>query len=301
MGCTTVVLTASPHICCHAFQASLAPFLHNRTRGGIALFDVALHKNLGDAVLWAAAARLVPTFHESVKYVCAQSQFPGRGAEARKAFPKCNVKAMLKAIGREGVVLLAPGGNWGDLWWFVHSQRLQYLKEMAAESRNTGAPFKVCWIAVTVHAAVKFVGAWALCDSAGRHFSNCVSCQGQLPATDWLYAVVGHAPAEAYSAMMTLQVVQLPQSLTFSNSDKIQSDEQVINSMPPGMLTLFTRQQESLDYAQAHYPNTTVLPGPDLAFSLGPLMGGEAQVLPAPGIGPAHALVCLHAHRKVAP
>jgi hypothetical protein len=51
---------------------------------------------------------------------------------------------MLKAIGREGVVLLAPGGNWGDLWWFVHSQRLQYLKDMAAESRNTGAPFQVC-------------------------------------------------------------------------------------------------------------------------------------------------------------
>lgn len=43
------------------------------------------------------------------------------------------------------------------------------------------------------------------------------------------------------------------------------------------MLTLFTRQDDSLAYAQAHYPNTTVLPGPDLAFSLGPLMPGEAQ------------------------
>lgn len=47
--------------------------------------------------------------------------------------------------------------------------------------------------------------------------------------------------------------------------------------MPKGMLTLFTRQQESLVYAQTHYPNTTVLPGPDLAFSLGPLMAGEAK------------------------
>lgn len=119
-----------PHSCHCTFhtppplQASLAPFLQNRTTGGVALYDVALHKNLGDAVLWAAAAKLVPSFHESVKYMCAQSQFPGKGAEARKHFPKCNVKAMLKAIGPNGVVLLAPGGNWGDLWWFVHSQRL---------------------------------------------------------------------------------------------------------------------------------------------------------------------------------
>jgi exopolysaccharide biosynthesis predicted pyruvyltransferase EpsI len=80
---------------------------------------------------------------------------------------------------------------------------------------------------------------------------------------------------------VTLQVVQLPQSLTFSSSDKIQSDEQIINAMPQGMLTLFTRQEESLAYAQAHYPNTTVLPAPDLAFSLGPLIGGKAQVRPA--------------------
>jgi exopolysaccharide biosynthesis predicted pyruvyltransferase EpsI len=124
-------------------QASLAPFLQNRTTGGVALYDVALHKNLGDAVLWAAAAKLVPSFHESVKYVCAQSQFPGKGAEARKHFPKCNVKAMLKAIGPNGVVLLAPGGNWGDLWWFVHSQRLGYLKEMTEAAATSGMPFKV--------------------------------------------------------------------------------------------------------------------------------------------------------------
>lgn len=133
-------------------QASLAPFLENRTSGGVALYDVALHKNLGDAVLWAAAARLVPSFHESVKYVCAQSQFPGKAAaaaSARKHFPKCNVQAMLKAIGANGVVLLAPGGNWGDLWWFVHSQRLGYLQEMTQAAMD-GTPFKVSQVEVIV-------------------------------------------------------------------------------------------------------------------------------------------------------
>lgn len=130
-----------------AAQASLAPFLANRTAGRVALFDVALHRNLGDAVLWAAAARLVPSFHESVQYMCAQSQFPGGGSiasEARKAFPRCNITGMLEAIGQDGVVLLAPGGNWGDLWWAVHSQRLQYLKDLAAQARSSGAALQVC-------------------------------------------------------------------------------------------------------------------------------------------------------------
>jgi len=132
---TSAIATTAAAPLLPEFQACLAPFLQNRTRGGIALYDVALHKNLGDAVLWAAAARLVPSFHNSVKYVCAQSQYPGRGAEARKHFPQCNVGKMLEAIGPDGVVLLAPGGNWGDLWWFVHSQRLKYLQEMAQATR----------------------------------------------------------------------------------------------------------------------------------------------------------------------
>lgn len=38
------------------------------------------------------------------------------------------------------------------------------------------------------------------------------------------------------------------------------------------MLTLFARQDDSLAYARRHYPNASVLAGPDLAFSLGPLM-----------------------------
>jgi exopolysaccharide biosynthesis predicted pyruvyltransferase EpsI len=197
-------------------QASLAPFLHNRSSGGVALFDVALHKNLGDAVLWAAAARLVPSFHESVKYVCAQTQYPGKvnKLEARRAFPKCNTKHMMRAIGPKGVVLLAPGGNWGDLWWTVHGQRLKYLPEIAAASRAAGS---------------------------------------------------------------AVQLVQLPQSLTFTTNHKALEDEQVINALPPGMLTLFTRQQDSLEYAHTHYPDTNALLAPDLAFSLGPLMPGTAK------------------------
>jgi hypothetical protein len=54
---------------------------------------------------------------------------------------------MLKAIGQDGVVLLAPGGNWGDLWWFVHSQRLKYLKELGAEASSSGAALQVCVVA----------------------------------------------------------------------------------------------------------------------------------------------------------
>jgi hypothetical protein len=80
-----------------------------------------------------------------------------------------------------------------------------------------------------------------------------------------------------YMTCLCLQVVQLPQSLTFNSTEKIAEDARVINAMPPGMLTLFTRQQTSLQYAQQHYSNTTVLPAPDLAFSLGPLMAGEAK------------------------
>lgn len=121
----------------------MAPFLANRAAGGIALYDVALHNNLGDAMLWAAAARLVPTFHNAVKYVCAQAQLPGRNSQALKHFPKCNIKKMMHAIGRDGVVMLSPGGNWGDLWWPVHSQRLQYLQAMAAQVKAVpvkGAP-----------------------------------------------------------------------------------------------------------------------------------------------------------------
>lgn len=73
-------------------------------------------------------------------------------------------------------------------------------------------------------------------------------------------------------------MVQLPQSLTFSNPDKMHQDQQTVNAMPQGMLTLFARQQESMAYAQQHYKHAAVEAGPDLAFSLGPLMPGEQLV-----------------------
>jgi hypothetical protein len=38
---------------------------------------------------------------------------------------------MLQAIGPHGLVLLHPGGNWGDLWRDVQLGRLQYLRHMA--------------------------------------------------------------------------------------------------------------------------------------------------------------------------
>jgi exopolysaccharide biosynthesis predicted pyruvyltransferase EpsI len=39
---------------------------------------------------------------------------------------------MLQAIGPKGLVLLHPGGNFGDLWRGVHEGRLRYLKQFAA-------------------------------------------------------------------------------------------------------------------------------------------------------------------------
>jgi exopolysaccharide biosynthesis predicted pyruvyltransferase EpsI len=39
---------------------------------------------------------------------------------------------MLKAMGPKGLVLLSPGGNFGDLWRGVHEGRLRYLKQFAA-------------------------------------------------------------------------------------------------------------------------------------------------------------------------
>lgn len=258
-------------------QASLAPFLHNRSQGGIALYDVALHKNLGDAVLWAAAARLVPTFHQSIKYVCAQSQYPGGGRSAqaaRKVFPRCNVQHMLKAIGPGGVVLLAPGGNWGDLWWFVHSQRLKYLLNMAAVVKGGATPFQVCR------------RGWSSGEPGTDYSCLCYALSLSLKPQQSMMVPVSLNKLKpeslsvccvACAVCCCVQVVQLPQSISFNSTTNIQADQKVINSMPPGMLTLFARQQTSLDYAKQHYPTTAVLPGPDLAFSLGPLMGPPAK------------------------
>lgn len=55
-------------------------------------------------------------------------------------------------------------------------------------------------------------------------------------------------------------------------------DATIINALPADMLTLFARQDSSIEYAKSHYPTTRVLPAPDLALSLGPLMPGGAPV-----------------------
>jgi hypothetical protein len=50
------------------------------------------------------------------RYTCALSQYPvwhkAQYAAALKHFPRCDVQAMREAIGPDGVVLIAPGGNW---------------------------------------------------------------------------------------------------------------------------------------------------------------------------------------------
>ena len=115
----------------------MAPILN--TTGGVALFDVAVHLNLGDTMLWAATARLVSEFHHSAKVVCALSQY---GIRETMRFPKCDVQQTVASIGDGGVVLIAPGGNWGDLWP-VQKKRVQYLQAMSKLAQNSTRKFKV--------------------------------------------------------------------------------------------------------------------------------------------------------------
>lgn len=111
--------------------------------GGVALYDVAEHYNLGDSLIWAAAARLVAELHHSTKVVCAGSQ---NGSP--DGFPMCDVQQTVKAIGKGGVILLSGGGNWGDLWRQVHTSRVGYLQEMHAALIKEGVKdVKVCTVA----------------------------------------------------------------------------------------------------------------------------------------------------------
>ena len=69
------------------------------------------------------------------------------------------------------------------------------------------------------------------------------------------------------------KVVQLPQSIAYEGSEgAIAKDDEVMNQLPPGMLTVFLRQQDSLDFTREHYgSNVEKILSPDTAFVLGPL------------------------------
>ena len=69
------------------------------------------------------------------------------------------------------------------------------------------------------------------------------------------------------------KVVQLPQSIAYEGSEgAIAKDDEVMNQLPPGMLTMFLRQKDRLDFTQEHYgSNVEKILSPDTAFVLGPL------------------------------
>eukprot|EP00210_Caulerpa_lentillifera_P007438 g7108.t1 len=80
---------------------------------------------------------------------------------------------------------------------------------------------------------------------------------------------------DAYSAEIApFKVIQLPQSIVYIHNDQtlIDQDDSIINSLPDGMFTLFTRQNESFEWAKEHYKsNIGIKVSPDIAFALGPL------------------------------
>ncbi len=79
----------------------VTPLIDPRRR--IALVDFPNHSNVGDSAIWSGELALLRELGvERLAYVCDGSTY--------------NRKAMLKAIGPEGLVLLHGGGNLGDLW-----------------------------------------------------------------------------------------------------------------------------------------------------------------------------------------
>eukprot|EP00775_Hariotina_reticulata_P009646 gene9646-9806_t len=107
-------------------------FKRLKSTDGVALYDVVLHRNLGDSFLWAGSSLLSTRFHRPPKYICAIHQKGGWNVTDDLEFPMCNDEAMLEAIGPNGLVLLHPGGNFGDLWRKVHMGRMLDLQRWAA-------------------------------------------------------------------------------------------------------------------------------------------------------------------------
>lgn len=90
------------------------PFIEGR-ESRVVLMDVAIHANLGDNILWKAAANIITHFGISPKILCYAVQ-PSWVKSIDSMFPKCNVEEVIKTASDGGVVLLHAGGNWGDLY-----------------------------------------------------------------------------------------------------------------------------------------------------------------------------------------
>jgi len=72
----------------------------------------------------------------------------------------------------------------------------------------------------------------------------------------------------------TFKVIQLPQSIAYIHGKEalVRKDDAIIDSLPSGMFTLFTRQDDSFQWASNHYKsNIDTFASPDIAFVLGQL------------------------------
>eukprot|EP00210_Caulerpa_lentillifera_P007691 g7342.t1 len=114
------------------------PFFENVTQ--IALIDVALHGNLGDSILWRAAIHIATWFGHTVDYVCASSQ--AISGHLRN-FPRCNMDRLIKLTKKDGLIMYAAGGNWGNLYRFVQNYRIEVFAKLATAYRSRNATFKV--------------------------------------------------------------------------------------------------------------------------------------------------------------
>lgn len=74
--------------------------------------------------------------------------------------------------------------------------------------------------------------------------------------------------------------MQLPQTISVEDdqSYRMASTDSTIAAFPEGFFTFFGRSADSVQYAKQHYPQSTSLPAPDLAWSLGPMMPSAAKV-----------------------
>eukprot|EP00210_Caulerpa_lentillifera_P002153 g2067.t1 len=110
----------------------LQPFIEGR-ESKLVLMDVAIHANLGDNILWKAATNLITHFGISPKILCYSVQ-PSWLEEIDSKFPKCNLDEIVSTVSGGGTVLLHGGGNWGDLYRFVHEGRMNYLETLTGAS-----------------------------------------------------------------------------------------------------------------------------------------------------------------------
>ncbi len=92
---------------------SLRPLLAGARR--VALLDFPEYGNVGDSAIWLGALRALRDCHSRVAYVAGMSTY--------------DPVILRRRVGRDGLVLLSGGGNFGDLWPVVQRFRERVVDE----------------------------------------------------------------------------------------------------------------------------------------------------------------------------